>query len=263
MGLVGLKIAVPRQDSTATGTRLSRWMAPLPGRIRPFLRISPLSWNQDAPRGVPRSDPQIPLENTFLPRATPADEALAAEAAEGITSAFALLVERHASTVLAVVERAIGDHHQACDLTQEIWIKVHRALPRFESNRRFRPWLFTIALNHVRDEQRKLGRRGDRFRLEDFPVEFPAKVEDSIERRDVRLQIENALDQVPDPYRSAVHLVDVLGLDYDEAARSLECSKGTVKSRVHRGRQAFQAAYVQLTGETEQPKSSKRGEAKS
>jgi RNA polymerase sigma-70 factor (ECF subfamily) len=186
------------------------------------------------------------LENTFLPRATPADEFLVAEAASGVTSAFALLVERHAATVLATVERAIGDHHLARDLAQEIWIKVHGSLARFETQRRFKPWLFAIAMNHVRDNQRKLGRRADRMPLENMPLEFVAKVQDPIDQREEKNQIESALQSVSEPYRSAVHLVDVLGLGYDEAAESLECSKGTVKSRVHRGRLAFQDAYLAL-----------------
>lgn len=188
--------------------------------------------------------PTAPLENALLPHATPSDESLVADAAGGHTGAFALLVERHAAGVLAVAARAMGDHHLAHDLTQEIWIKVHRGLPRFDLARRFRPWLYTIAMNHVRDNQRAAGRRAERFHLEDLPLEFPARTEDSMERREQRERIASALARVPEPYQSAVHMVDVVGLGYEEAARSLGCSKGTVKSRVHRGRQAFQVAFL-------------------
>ena len=104
------------------------------------------------------------METPTLPRATPTDEALVAEAATGDTSAFALLVGRYAAPVLAVVERACGDHHLARDLTQEIWIKVHRGLAGFHADRRFRPWLFAIALNHARDALRKAGRRAQHIR---------------------------------------------------------------------------------------------------
>jgi RNA polymerase sigma-70 factor (ECF subfamily) len=203
------------------------------------------------------------LQRTPQPRATPTDEALAREAAAGVTSAFALLVERHAATVLAVVERMSGDHHLARDLAQEIWIKVHRGLPRFQVERRFRPWLFAIALNHARDERRKAGRRAQRVPLEDVYADLPATVEDPLQRRDERAEIEATLDRVPELYRSAVHLVDVLGLGYEEAARSLECTVGTLKSRVHRGRSAFQEAYLARTRRGAQRESQVNLEAES
>ena len=88
------------------------------------------------------------------------DEALAliaGRAAAGAREAFEILVERYGSRVRAVIERQVRDHHLAMDLTQDVWIRAHRALPRFrsaEEGGRFRPWLFSIALNRVRDVQR-------------------------------------------------------------------------------------------------------------
>ena len=101
------------------------------------------------------------------------DEALATEAAGGSRGAFAALVERHGARVLAAVERSVQDHHLARDLAQEVWIKVHRGLAGFDPARRFRPWLFAITCNHVRDAQRRGGRRSLHL-LEDGPA--PASV---------------------------------------------------------------------------------------
>ncbi|MFT7669986.1 MAG: RNA polymerase sigma-70 factor (ECF subfamily) [Planctomycetota bacterium] len=154
-----------------------------------------------------------------------------------------MLVERYAASLLAVMERGTGDHHLARDLAQEAWIKIYRGLGSFEESRSFRPWLFTIACNHLRDAQRKAGRRGRQAPMEEFPSDFAAETDMQVEERDERSAIEAALARVPEPYRSALHLVDVLGLDYQEAAASLECGIGTVKSRVHRGRQAFRESY--------------------
>lgn len=184
------------------------------------------------------------LEKTQTPRKAPTDEALAVEVAAGTPSAFVHLVERHAASILAVLERGCGDHHFARDLAQEVWIKVHRGLAGFDATRRFRPWLFAIALNHLRDAQRSSGRRKDHLRVEPLGAELPDSGRDQVESREQRARIEAALDRVPEPYRSSVHLVDVLGLSYDDAATSLDCSRGTVKSRVHRGRLAFQEAYL-------------------
>jgi len=166
------------------------------------------------------------------------------EAARGETAAFAALVRRHASQVQAVIERAVGDHHRAADLCQEVWVKVLRDLNAFEPRRRFRPWLFAIALNHARDDLRRNGRRRERVRLQALPADLPAPRDEALASREERDELEAALDAVPEPYRGALHLVDVVGLDYEEAARSLECSLGTLKSRVHRGRLAFREAYL-------------------
>jgi RNA polymerase sigma-70 factor (ECF subfamily) len=174
------------------------------------------------------------------------DEELVLTAADGDASAFEALVQRYAGLVLAVVERGVGDHHRALDLTQEVWIKVHRALGTFRADGIFRPWLFSIAFNHVRDDQRKAGRRPVTYLEEASPAGLPPELDDPNERHDERTQIEAALARVAEPYRSAIHLVDVMGLTYEEAGQTSSCAVGTMKSRVNRGRIAFRQAYLAL-----------------
>jgi len=174
------------------------------------------------------------------------DEVLVLAAAAGDMSAFETLVQRYAAVVLAVVERTVGDHHQALDLAQEVWIKVHRALESFRPEGRFRPWLFSITFNHVRDDQRRSGRRPMAYLEETSAGILPPELDDPTEQHDERAQIEAALAKVSEPYRGALQLVDVMGLTYEEAARTLACAVGTMKSRVNRGRLAFRAAYEAL-----------------
>ena len=202
--------------------------------------------NPSPPKATPAREaapPSRPLAEIRLAE-THIDRVLATEAAGGATHAFAQLVERHAAALSSVVRNSVHDDHLARDLAQEIWIKVYRGLSSFDLERRFRPWLFAIALNHVRDHGRKLGRRPRGVHFEDLQVEPVARDPRDLERREERRAIAAALARVPEPFRTALQLVDVVGLDYEEAAASLECSKGTVKSRVHRGRLAFQAAYL-------------------
>ena len=182
---------------------------------------------------------------TGLPslRTTP-DETLARAAGEGSRAAFERLVQRHAGRVLALLERRLGDHDAAQDLAQETWIRVHRALPRFDADRSFRAWLFAIALNAARDEQRRRRRT---------PLEFvdalPAATASDEPGQERRQAIERALLGVAEPYRTALLLVDVEGLDYREAATSADCAVGTMKSRVARGRAAFRDAWHRVTDE--------------
>lgn len=185
------------------------------------------------------------MERTPHPTPTPTDELLVSQAARGgVPAPFATLVERYAAQVVSVVERSTGDHHLARDLCQEIWMKVHAGLPHFQVGRRFRPWLFAIAMNHVRDHRRKEGRRAPTADIDDLPSGPPILKHDPLREHQERDAIDVAMGRVPELYRAAIQLVDVLGLDYEEAGEALRCSVGTVKSRVHRGRRAFQEAYL-------------------
>ncbi|MFT5287854.1 MAG: RNA polymerase sigma-70 factor (ECF subfamily) [Planctomycetota bacterium] len=164
------------------------------------------------------------------------DEALAAAAAQGSRAAFEELVDRFGGSVIALIERRIGDHHTAMDLAQEAWVRIFRALALFDANRSFRSWLFSIVLNVARDE----GRRRERNRVIS-PDEFRDSLEvaDSSERLADRDLINDSLGQVVEPLRTAMVLVDVEGLSYEEASECLKCAVGTVKSRVNRGRLAI------------------------
>lgn len=170
------------------------------------------------------------------PSTPPTDEALALAAGVGDRSAFAELVARYATRVVAVAERRVGDHHAALDVAQEVWIKVFRALPRYRRGATFRSWLFSITLNATRDEGRRQQRRprGDADAL--API---ASTDDPT----ARVNIDDALQRVAEPYRSTVQLVDIEKLSYDEAAEALGCNVGTVRSRLSRGRHAFREQW--------------------
>lgn len=184
-----------------------------------------------------------------LPKQT--DEALARQAADGLRPAFEQLVERYGGAVQAVLEKRLGDHHAALDLTQEAWVRVFRALDRFDPRQSFRSWLFAIVLNAARDERRRRERSQivclDDFRSAATPDQAQAR---AAERSDERAAIDVAVARVPDPFRTALVLVDLEGLSYEEAALSLRCAVGTVKSRVNRGRNVFRDQWIRVSGES-------------
>ena len=173
------------------------------------------------------------------------DETLATQATNGSRAAFEELVFRFGGAVVSLLERRLRDHHLALDLAQEAWVRVFHSLSRFDSSRSFRPWLFSIVLNAARDE----GRRRERSRvvsIDDYRDSLSAK--SSVDEVDERALIEDSLDRVEEPFRTAVLLVDVEGLSYEEAAESLQVAIGTIKSRVNRGRLAFRDHWVRLSG---------------
>jgi RNA polymerase sigma-70 factor (ECF subfamily) len=175
------------------------------------------------------------------------DEDLAVRAAGGSRAAFEGLVERYGGSVLSVLERRVGEHHRALDLAQEAWVRVFRALPGFRPDSAFRPWLFSIVLNAARDEARRLG-RARVVHLDDFRADAESARTGALDR-DENDAVLGALGRVAEPFRTALFLVDVEGLAYEDAALSLGCAVGTVKSRVSRGRLAFREHWKRLSGE--------------
>lgn len=175
------------------------------------------------------------------------EQRLVIRAREGDRGALGELVECYGGELVYALQGRAGDPETAADVAQETWVRAARGLGGFETGMGFRPWLFAIGFNALRDHQRRVQRRpevgGEALHL---APDGPAEGERArVEEREV---IAMALEAVPEPFRTAVRLVDVIGLDHAEAAASLECAEGTVKSRVSRGRRAFRLAYERLVG---------------
>lgn len=171
------------------------------------------------------------------------DEDLIRAHLRGSPDAFQRLVEHHAPGLVSLLERTVKDHHLALDLTQDVFIKLHAMLPRYVFKGRFRSMLYAMTLNQARDALRSK-KRSPIVYLEDPGLRHArAPGSDQGSADDQRERIEEALDRVPQPFREALYLREVTGLAYQEMAKVLDCSLGTVKSRVSRGRLAFRDLY--------------------
>lgn len=181
------------------------------------------------------------------------DEELIRAYLDGSETAFKRLVDHHASDLVAVVERRVGDYHLALDVVQEVFIKLYKILPRYRFDGRFRSLLYAMALNRARDALRKK-KRSKTLHLEDPDIgRIEPPTHSPFESRDQRRFIASALDRVESPYYEALYLRDVAGFSYQEVADVLQCSLGTVKSRVNRGRLAFRDIYRQMIRKSERP----------
>lgn len=172
------------------------------------------------------------------------DADLVHRAQSGDSSALTELVTRYQDRVYNTCYRMCRNHADAEDLTQTTFVRAFEALPRFEIRATFFTWLYRIAVNlalsHRRTQRRPLLRFHD-SREEGRPISEPAAAivdgpEQEAERRELRIQLEEALAQIDAEYRAAVILRDVEGLDYAAIAEILEIPPGTVKSRIFRGR---------------------------
>ncbi len=143
------------------------------------------------------------------------------------------LIDAHGPLVWSLARRLAAEPE---DAYQEIWEKVFRALPRFDPAGRasFRTWLATVANRHLIDRHRRaVVRRVEPLRAEPAHEPDPSAEIDS-KRSEARL--EALLRLLPEPQRRAVVMHHVHGLDLAEIAAIEGVARGTIKSRLHRGR---------------------------
>jgi RNA polymerase sigma-70 factor (ECF subfamily) len=175
----------------------------------------------------------------------PADDELVSLTKDGSLDAFNSLVERYQSPVYSLCLRLLGSPQAAEDAAQEAFLSAYRALPSFAGGN-VRSWLLRIAANESKDELRRRKRKdpagslNEMFGNPDSPIEVPDPgdaVELVVERKELSDHIQQALLRVPFDQRQAVVLADLYGYHYDEVATMTGASVGTVKSRIHRGRE--------------------------
>ena len=150
------------------------------------------------------------------------------------------LVRQHADRVYRLAYRLSGNQHDAEDLTQETFIRVFRSLQNYQPGT-FEGWLHRITTNLFLDMVRRRGRIRMEALPEDYdrvPAEGPTPEQIYHDSR-LGADLQAALDSLPAEFRAAVVLCDIEGLSYEEIGATLGVKLGTVRSRIHRGRQAL------------------------
>jgi RNA polymerase sigma-70 factor (ECF subfamily) len=168
---------------------------------------------------------------------------LIARSQQGELAAFNLLVEHYQRPLYNLCLRMLDAPQSAEDATQDAFIAAYRSIERFRGGN-FRAWLFRIAANGCRDEQR---RRRSRPALsldtprgeEQLPIDVPssgASLDEHLQQRELGRALRDALARLPEDQRLAIVLCDVQGFDYAEVAEAMNVGLGTVKSRISRAR---------------------------
>jgi RNA polymerase sigma-70 factor (ECF subfamily) len=143
----------------------------------------------------------------------------------------------HGDFIYTVAYRLTGNHHDAQDLVQEVLLRVQRGLATYRPGS-MEAWLGRITTNAFLDDVRRRRRRPS-VAVPELPetIESGAlAADDALAREALPEHVNRALWALPDDYRAAVVLCDVVGLHYDEIADELGVPVGTVRSRIHRGR---------------------------
>src|SRR5918911_5418252 len=183
------------------------------------------------------------------------EAALIARCVAGDESACADLVAAHQRTVFNLAFHLLGDHNEALDLSQEVFLRVFRTLSRFRGQSALRTWIYRIVVNQARNRQRwwRRRRRADLVSLDDHlkhcgEIEATSEVlpDRLLASKETAARIWAAMEQLPFDQRTALVLREIDGLRYEEIAFSLDVAVGTVKSRLTRARQALRDELLGL-----------------
>lgn len=189
--------------------------------------------------------PPVPSDST---------DALIEACLHGDQDAWAVIMDRYRRKVFNVAYKFVGRHDEAEDLTQEIFLKVFKALDTFDRRANFTTWVISISRNlcidhyrRVRKERDTVDRRVDASELS--PVSGGLDAFAQLERFDRRALLRDALAALPDTLRTAVVMRDLQELSYQEIAGRLGLPDGTVKSRINRGRHELARQVIKLERE--------------
>ena len=190
------------------------------------------------------------------------DADLIARAAGGDASAFQVLVEQHRSMVYRVAYQFAGNHYDAEDIAQDVFIKVHRSLPRFRQDAQFTSWIYRIAMNACIDHRRRQSPASMVAFTTASGPDAEQGMADTVEERpgpetcayagELGEVLDAEIARLPQGQRLVFVMRHYEGLKLGEIAAALGLAEGTVKRQlhaaVHRLRAALRAANVTVGG---------------
>jgi len=168
------------------------------------------------------------------------------QAQKGDNKAFELLIDEHFKKIYNIAYRLSGNEADASDMTQEVLIKIFRHIGSFSGNSKFSTWVYRVATNTCLDELKKIKRRSTYSldaELDTGENEVVVQVRDeaptpdiAAEQKELSAAVGKAIKRLSPDHSAVVILRDIQGMSYEEVAKILNCSVGTVKSRLNRGR---------------------------
>ena len=176
------------------------------------------------------------------------EQDLLAECKNGSRKAFELLYQAHQRRVFSVALNFFGGNREmAEDVTQQVFLKIFNKIADFRADSEFTTWIYRMTVNACIDEQRKTRRF---FSIENFFGEFRVKKtqDERFERKEVSDEVQKAIGELKEKFRLPILLKYSEGLSYEEIAKVLDCSIGTVSSRLNRGHKMLAQKLKHLKG---------------
>ena len=182
------------------------------------------------------------------------DRTLVERFKQGDEAAFEILVNKYSGRAYQIAYGVLGNREDAEEVAQDVFIRIHRALPRFRGDAEFTTWMYRITMNLAKNKYRWNKIRGSKVNISidaplegggdgsgeerriDLPDERMAPDEKSA-FKELEKNVRDELDNLPDIYREALVMRNVEEMSYEDIANALNCKLGTIKSRIARGRE--------------------------
>lgn len=169
------------------------------------------------------------------------DAQLVARSLKQDHEAFGQLIDRHASVIVNLAYRMVGNRAEAEDLAQETFLAAFKALSTFRAESKFSTWLYRIASNKCKDWLRArrpgMGQQDvDVDEAIDVHVADDQTPERLLSQQQVAQELDGAIQRLPPLYREAFILKHIEGLSYEEMEQILGVNGDTLKMRVYKGR---------------------------
>lgn len=185
------------------------------------------------------------------------DHELVIAARKGDRDAFRTLFERYHRRAYALALGVLRHSDDALDVVQDAFVKAHKYLDKFEGNSSFYTWLYRIVMNlsidHLRKHRRVKPVELDEARLEDthggdtlLPRILGGNPGRALMDKEIRRRVDAALDELSDNHRAVLVMRELEGLSYEEMAQTMNCSKGTIMSRLFHARRNMQRRLIDL-----------------
>ncbi len=184
------------------------------------------------------------------------DRDLVSSAQRGDHDAFRTLFERYHRRAYALAYGVVRHQDDALDVVQDAFIKAHKYLDKFEGNSSFYTWLYRIVMNlaidHIRKHRRVKPVELDESKLEDggeeslLPRILGGNPGRALMDKEIRGRIDEALDTLSENHRAVLIMRELEGLSYEDMAKAMDCSKGTIMSRLFHARRNMQKRLLDL-----------------
>jgi RNA polymerase sigma-70 factor, ECF subfamily len=165
----------------------------------------------------------------------------------GDMEAFETLVKAYEQKVFWVAYGLVGNAEDARDISQECFLRVYKAIDRFDLRYNFYTWLYRIVVNLSIDRLRKNGKR-NAVSIEEFPTDpsHSATPEIALQNTEMGRKILEILDELPEKYRTMIVLRDIEEMGCEEIAKIIGCTNATTRWRLHRAREMFKERWARV-----------------
>lgn len=166
---------------------------------------------------------------------------------QGDTDSFEVLVRRHEKAVFNLIYRLLGNYDEAAEVAQEVFLSAFKSIHQFRGEANFSTWLYRIGLNHASTRRKSLNSSHQRnIALDGTEVvadgaSDPAK---HFEHKEIQQRVQEALNSLNPEDARIILLRDLQDVPYEDVAEMLDIPIGTVKSRLHRARQALKTSLA-------------------